>query len=255
MALDWSDGDYARTAATLAPVAKAALDLAHQAPGTRLLDVGCGTGNVLLQAAARGAVVTGVDPSAGLLAQARERVADAGVEARLVEGGAQALPFSDAMFDVVVSVFGAIFAPDPPAAVLEMVRVVRPGGAVIMTSWLPGGPIDAMGRILSSRLTRGAPSPPSPWGVRAWIDAALREAGAAEVSFSERVITFTAASPCAWFGEMEAHHPVWRHGRAALGETAWDDVRAASVAALAEGNQDRAGFRVQSQYLMTRAVR
>src|SRR5919199_1651139 len=104
--LDWSVGEYERSAHELAPAARHVVELAALAPGERVLDVACGTGNAALLAARAGAVVTGLDAAARLIDVARGRAADAGVEASFVVGDAQALPFEDGAFDAVLSIFG-----------------------------------------------------------------------------------------------------------------------------------------------------
>jgi SAM-dependent methyltransferase len=108
--------------------------LAPQA-GERFLDLACGTGGVALIAARKGADVTGLDISADQLEKARAGAAEAGLDVRFDEGDAQALPYPDAGFDVVVSAFGMIFAPDHARAAAELQRVCRPGGRFAITSW------------------------------------------------------------------------------------------------------------------------
>lgn len=106
-------------------------------PGAKVLDVGCGTGVVALTAARTGAKVTGLDLTPELVARARENVALSGLEVELHEGDAEALPFPDGTFDVVVSQFGHMFAPRPEVVVREMVRVLRPGGTIAFSTWPP----------------------------------------------------------------------------------------------------------------------
>lgn len=105
--------------------------------GERVLDVACGTGVVALAAARTGARVSGLDLTPELLARARENASIAGVEIDWHEGDAEALPFADATFDVVVSQFGHIFAPRPDIAVREMLRVLKPGGTIAFSTWPP----------------------------------------------------------------------------------------------------------------------
>src|SRR5436305_8704641 len=124
--LDWSLGRYERTAGQLLPAARLVVERAAPSAGDRVVDVGCGTGNAALLAAARGARVTGVDPAARLLEVARERAAGAGLEAEFVDGDAASLPVGDGEADLVMSVFGVIFALNAAAAVSEMARVCTP---------------------------------------------------------------------------------------------------------------------------------
>ena len=126
----WTIGDYSAVARILRPISVATIEALRLTPGDRVLDVGAGDGNSAIEAARRGARVTAVDLTPAQLVRARERCAEAGVDVDLSVGDAQALDFRDASFDVVVSVLGAIFAPDYNQAVAEMLRVVRPGGRV-----------------------------------------------------------------------------------------------------------------------------
>jgi ubiquinone/menaquinone biosynthesis C-methylase UbiE len=108
--------------------------------GDVVVDVACGTGNAALLAAVRGARVVGVDGAPRLLAVARERAAAMGVEAEWLEGDLAALPLADGVADVVLSVFGVIFAADPSAALSEVARILRPDGRAFVTAWVPAGP-------------------------------------------------------------------------------------------------------------------
>jgi ubiquinone/menaquinone biosynthesis C-methylase UbiE len=114
-------------------------------PGMSVLDVACGAGNATIPAARAGARTTGLDPSPGLLAMAREAAADAMVEIDYVEGRVDALPFEDASFDRVLSVFGHMFAPDHVRTAAELKRVRGRGGAIAVAAWTPDG---AVGRLL-----------------------------------------------------------------------------------------------------------
>ncbi len=134
--------------------------------GARVLDVGCGTGNVALAAAARGAHVTGLDPAERLLTVAADRARDAGTTIELVPGDAQRMPFEDGSFDVVVSCVGVVFAPDHEAAAREMLRVCRADGVVSVLAWQPVTASDPLaGPVLA---VLGHPpagqSAPTDWG-------------------------------------------------------------------------------------------
>jgi 2-polyprenyl-3-methyl-5-hydroxy-6-metoxy-1,4-benzoquinol methylase len=111
---------------------RAVLDMMGGLAGIRLLDIGCGDGALIRAAAARGAVVTGVDADPAMLAAARRRMARAGLEATLREGRVEGLPFPDASFDVVASVTVLCFVGDAGCAVREMARVLRPGGRLVL---------------------------------------------------------------------------------------------------------------------------
>src|SRR3954454_11984190 len=175
--VDWSAGEYERTAAALAPAAGHGPGRAAIGPGWRVLDVAGGTGNAALIAAAAGARVHGLDAAPRLIDVARARAAEAGLDAEFVVGEATELPFDDGAFDAVVSVFGVIFAPDPSRAIAEIVRVLAPGGRALLSVWRPDGPIHRMVGVLGRGLAAaGAPSRPS----FAWEDpAAVGELAAA----------------------------------------------------------------------------
>src|SRR5262249_44721977 len=141
------EGHYEHAAAQLHPVAEVVVERAGLAGGERVLDVGTGTGNAAFLAAARGATVTGVDPSARLLDVAPAHAAGHDHDVTFVAGEAAALPVPDASADVVLSVFGVVFAPDAHAAAAEMARVTAPGGRILLSAWVPTGALNTMNRI------------------------------------------------------------------------------------------------------------
>lgn len=251
---DWGEGDYSRTAAQLAPAAEALVEAVGARVGVRLLDLACGTGNAALAAAARGAEATGVDASAALVAQARERAAASGLDARFLVGDLTSLPVPDGAADATVSCFGAIFAPDPARAAAEMVRVTAPGGALALTSWMPEGAIHRSGRLVQEALPpREGPEPR--WGDAAWVEALLEAAGAEGARVAARSLEFRASSPEAWFADQEEHHPFWRWARGTLGPEVWSSIRARSMGLLGEANEDPGSFLVTGGYLLIMARR
>lgn len=252
--LDWGDGDYARTAVTLEPVAAVVLDAAGVTAGDRVLDVACGTGNAALAAARRGARAVGVDAAEGLVALAGQRAATVDGDVRFIVGDVLGLPVADASFDAVVSVFGVIFAPDAERAAAEVLRAARPGGRIALSSWVPAGPISAVGRLLWSAIS-APPSDPPRWGDAAWASELLARHGASEVAVAEEALAFTADSPGAWFAEQEEHHPLWRSCRRQLAEDRWVALRDESVALLAGANEDPRAFRTTSRCLVITAAR
>jgi SAM-dependent methyltransferase len=134
-------------------------------PGMRILDVACGTGNQSIPAARTGADVTGLDIAPNLLEQARKRAEAEKLKIRFVEADAEQLPGEAAQFDVVYSMFGAMFAPRPKLVASEMVRVCKPGGLIAMGNWTPGGFIGKMFGIGGKYLPPppGVPAP-TMWG-------------------------------------------------------------------------------------------
>lgn len=162
----WIAGDFGQIAKFYTDGAEAFVNRLNLEPGKRFLDVACGTGNLALPAARAGAVVTGVDIAPNLVEQARENARREGLNAQFDEGDAEALTYNDASFDVVATMFGAMFAPRPELVAAELKRVCRPGGVIAMANWTPTGFIGKMFKTMTSHV---APPPgmPSPvlWGV------------------------------------------------------------------------------------------
>jgi ubiquinone/menaquinone biosynthesis C-methylase UbiE len=127
--------DLAKRAELVSEVGRRAVELAGVEPGMTVLDAACGAGNAAIPAAQAGARVTGLDLSPDMLALARERAADYMVEIDWLDGDVRAMPFPDAGFDRVLSVFGHMFAPDHERTAAELKRVLRPDGAIAVASW------------------------------------------------------------------------------------------------------------------------
>jgi SAM-dependent methyltransferase len=135
----WASGDFGVIASLIHVVAELLADSADLVAGSRVLDVAGGTGNAAIAAARCGCDVTCTDYVPALLDRGRERARAEGLDIEFEEADAEALPYEDGAFDAVVSVFGAMFAPDQPRAAAELVRVCRPGGLVALASWTPEG--------------------------------------------------------------------------------------------------------------------
>ena len=133
-----------------------------------MLDAACGTGNAAIPAARAGAYVTGVDIAPNLLEVGRARAKHERLNIRFDEGDVEALAYADASFDLVVSMFGAIFAPRPARAAAELIRVCKPGGQIAMANWTPGGFVGEQHEIVAKYLPLppGGPNPIE-WGDRA----------------------------------------------------------------------------------------
>ncbi len=186
----WMSGDYGTFAKYLEP---SALEFLARIPiqgGTRLLDVACGAGQIAIPAARAGASVTGVDIATNSIEQARARAQDEGLDARFDEGDAEMLPYEDASFDVVVSLFGAMFAPRPERVAAELLRVCRPGGRIVMGNWTPEGFIGQMFKTIGKHVPP-PPLMPSPllWGKEETVRERLGD-GVAELSMTKRLYPF-----------------------------------------------------------------
>lgn len=136
----WMAGDYGHFAKYLEPSALEFLSDLKVAPGTRILDVAWGASQIAIPAARAGAKVTGIDIAANLIEQARARARTENVQVQFDEGNAEALPYEDGAFDLVVSLIGAIFAPRPERVAAELLRLCRSGGRIVMANWTPEGP-------------------------------------------------------------------------------------------------------------------
>lgn len=170
MRATWNAGDFgviakANTKSADAFVARLALPT-----GTNVLDVACGTGNVAIPLARMGCRVTGVDIAANLLVQARDRALIEGLSIDFDEGDAEQLPYSDASFDAVVTMFGAMFAPRPEHVVREFARVLKPGGLLAMANWTPASFTARMFHVGSKHAPPPAGiAPPVLWGDEAIV--------------------------------------------------------------------------------------
>jgi SAM-dependent methyltransferase len=140
----WMAGDFGRVAKMAEAVAEAFVARRKIQPGTRVLDVACGTGNLAIPAARAGAVVTGIDIAPNLVGQARVRARSEGLDVQFDEGDAEALPYEDGSFDLVMSMWGAMFAPRPDVVTHELTRVCRSGGQIAMANWTLRGFIGQM---------------------------------------------------------------------------------------------------------------
>jgi 2-polyprenyl-3-methyl-5-hydroxy-6-metoxy-1,4-benzoquinol methylase len=168
----WVAGDFGMMART---IASGGADFIGGLPiqsGDKVLDVATGTGNLAIPAAHRGAVVTGMDIAANLLAQARERAAAEGLTIQFDEGDAEQLAYADGAFDAVVTMFGAMFAPRPVLVAAELARVLKPGGLLAMANWNPASFSGQMFKVGSNHVPPPPGiSPPVLWG----DDATVRE--------------------------------------------------------------------------------
>lgn len=164
----WAQGDYPSLAAELIPdLGRILVEASGLRPGDRVLDVAAGTGNAAIPAALAGADVVAADLTPELLRAGRRLAEERGAVLRWQEADAEAMPFEDAAFDVVLSCVGVMFAPHHRAAAGELVRVCRPGGTIALLSWTPEGFI---GRMLGTLKPYAPPPPPGAQPPPLWGD-------------------------------------------------------------------------------------
>lgn len=165
MRATWMSGDFGVIAKTIEGSAQDLVRRLAIPAGQHVLDVATGTGNVALQLAHTGCIVTGVDIAPNLLEQARARAAAEGLSIQFDEGDAEALPYPDASFDAVTTMFGAMFAPRPERVAAELARVLKPGGLLAMANW---NPESFTGRMFRTGAKHAPPPPGLPppvlWG-------------------------------------------------------------------------------------------
>jgi SAM-dependent methyltransferase len=171
----WMTGDYDVFSRYMEPDAHLFFRRIGVEPGQKVLDVGCGTGQLALIAARAGAEVTGCDIATNSLERARLRASREQLNATFDEGDAEDLPYADAQFDVVASLVGAMFAPRPDRVASELVRVCKPGGKIAMANWTPQGFVGQMFKIIARYIApNGMPSPVL-WGDQATVHERFRE--------------------------------------------------------------------------------
>lgn len=203
----WEKGDFTQVAQTMRTAGSGLVAQLGIGPGMKVLDLGSGDGTTAVPAARLGAEVLGVDIASNLVAAGNERATAEGLtNLRFEEGDASALDnLADDSFDLVVTVFGAMFAPRPYDVAKEMVRVTRPGGRIVMGNWIPGDPT-LVAQILRIASAYSPPPPerfvsPMTWGVEEEVANRFREAGVApeSVTFDRREFRFEYDRPTSEF--------------------------------------------------------
>jgi ubiquinone/menaquinone biosynthesis C-methylase UbiE len=202
----WSAGDYARIGTTLQIVGENLCESLDVRAGMRVLDVAAGNGNVSLAAARRWCDVVSTDYVPALLDRARERAVAERLPIEFRDADAEALPFPDASFDVVVSAFGVMFTPDQERAVAELVRVCKPGGKIGLANWTPDGFIGKLFGVIAKHVPPpvGAKSP-ALWGTRARM-AELFGQHASSIQADEQRFVFRYRSPDHWLETFKSYY-------------------------------------------------
>lgn len=253
----WIAGDFGKIARSYEPGAAEFIARLNFRPGDRVLDVACGTGNLAIPAARTGAHVTGIDIAPNLLEQAAAWAHAEGLAVQFDEGNAEQMPYPDAAFDAVVTMFGAMFAPRADDMAAELLRVCRPGGRIAMANWTPDGFIGQMFKIVGKHVPppSGVPSPLL-WGNEATVAARLGDQ-LADLRATPRTITFNfpfdAAATVEYFRTY--YGPTLR-AFATLSPEGQDSLRHDLEGLWSQHNQSRNGAtRVDSTYLEVIAIR
>jgi SAM-dependent methyltransferase len=199
----WEKGDFTRIAATMRESGEELVRRIGIGPGMKVLDLGCGDGTTAIPAAKMGADVLGVDIASNLVAAGNERVKEMGLtNCRFQEGDATNLhALQDQSFDIVVSIFGAMFAPKPQDVAKETVRVTKRGGRIVMGNWIPNDPT-LVAQILKISSAYTPPPPegfvsPMTWGVESHVVERFAGAGISgeKINFVRDTFTFNSPRP------------------------------------------------------------
>jgi ubiquinone/menaquinone biosynthesis C-methylase UbiE len=185
----WMTGDYDLFSRFMEKDAEQFVTRLNIKPGTKLLDVGCGAGQLALIAARAGAKVWGCDIATNWIEDARTRATAEGLQIVFEEADAESLPYEDGQFDVVASLIGAMFAPRPDLVAAELTRVCRPGGMIAMANWTPEGFVGQMFKTISKHIAPSGMPAPALWGDEATVRNRLRD-GIADLSCTRRVYHF-----------------------------------------------------------------
>ncbi len=161
----WNAGDYGKFATYMEPGALGILNGWGISQGRSLLDVACGAGQIAIPASRSGIKVTGVDIAVNWVTVAQARALSEGLDAKFDEGDAESLPYPNGSFDVVATVVGAMFAPQPEKVTAELIRVCKPGGRMLMVNWAPEGFVGQMFKTIGKHLPPPSDVPsPLLWG-------------------------------------------------------------------------------------------
>jgi SAM-dependent methyltransferase len=247
----WSSGDFAIIGTTLQIVGELLCEAVDLGAGERVLDVAAGNGNATLAAARRFARVTSTDYVPALLERGRRRAEAEGVDVAFEVADAEALPYPAASFDVVLSTFGVMFAPDHEQAASELMRVCRAGGRIGLACWTPQGFLGQIFQVVARHV------PPIP-GVRSpllWgTDAHIRDlfTGAATIEHTPRHFAFRYRSPEHWVDVFRTYYGPVHKAFAALDAGGQAALEADLIALLRQVDRGgAAGLVVAGEYLET----
>lgn len=235
----WGSADYNPIAVRDVLVSELLARAADVHSGQRVLDVAAGTGNTALAAARRGGLVTATDLVPGMLDTASRRAAVEGLEIRTQVADAQELPFEDDSFDVVLSSFGVMYAPDQQRAADELLRVCRPGGRIGLANWTPDGLVARLQKVMAANM----PAPPGPrgappvmWGTEEHCRK-LFGSRVAKLDTAVRSNEWCAPSAEAQAAFLVSHLPPWRAGYRSLAPDVQEKVGEGAIAEIRRANR------------------
>jgi ubiquinone/menaquinone biosynthesis C-methylase UbiE len=236
----WGSGDYAMIGTTLQIVGEMLCEAVDLRSGQRVLDVAAGNGNATLAAARRFADVVSTDYVGALLERGRERAKANRLPVTFQEADAEALPFADASFDVVLSTFGVMFTPNQEQAARELIRVCRPGGKIGMANWTPDGFIGRLFKTIG-KYVPPAPGVKSPalWGTKAHLDSLF--GSNATVVVASKNFVFRYKSPKHWVEIFRTYYGPVLKTFAAIDPNAREALEADLYALLGEFNLAKDG--------------
>jgi ubiquinone/menaquinone biosynthesis C-methylase UbiE len=248
----WSLGDYPRLAEVLEPHAEALADACNIPPGATVLDVAAGNGNFAFAATRRGATVTASDLTPRMVELGRARSASGGRQFEWIEADAEQLPFADASYDIVASVFGAMFAPRPQLVASELFRVAKPGGLVAMANYSPGGFLGRLSDVMASFSSRPTLELPSPflWGDEGEMRRRVSQF-AESIEVTHRQLTFESSSVEGFLGFWEETNAPQNALKVILPPEAYGSLIALCKTLVKELNEATGGrVKVSSPYIL-----
>jgi len=244
----WSSGDYAVVGTTLQIVGEQLCEALNLRPGSKVLDVAAGNGNVTLAAARRWCDVTSTDYVPHLLDRGRERATAERLNVQFREADAEALPFPDASFDVVVSTFGVMFTPDQDKAAAELMRVCKPGGKIGLANWTPQGFIGQLFKTLGKHMPPPAGvKSPALWGTHPRLNEMF---ATGDIDAQPRMFVFRYKSPQHWLDVFRTFYGPIHKAFGALDAEKQVALTADLIALTGEFNRaDDGTLEVHSEYL------
>ena len=246
----WSSGDYAVVGTTLQIVGEQLCEALDLRAGSKVLDVAAGNGNATLAAARRWCDVTSTDYVPALLKRGRERAAADHLMVEFREADAEALPFADGSYDVVVSTFGVMFTPDQDKAAAELARVCKSGGKIGLANWTPQGFIGQLFKTIGGHVAPPAGvKSPALWGTPARLKEMFGDQ-ASEITAEQRMFVFRYRSPEHWLEIFKSYYGPMLKAFAALDESGQATLRRDLITLLGEFNRaDDGTVVVHSEYL------